>query len=34
MIEAQHFYEERLCELLGHTPFDVAVGALTAISLR
>ena len=34
MIEAQHFYEERLCELIGHTPFDVAVGALTAISLR
>jgi acid phosphatase family membrane protein YuiD len=38
MIEAQHFNEERLRELIGHTPFEVAVGALlgalTAISLR
>jgi hypothetical protein len=38
MIEAQHFNEERLRELVGHTPFEVFVGALigalTAISLR
>ena len=38
MIEAQHFNEERLRELIGHTPFEVAVGALlgglAAISLR
>jgi acid phosphatase family membrane protein YuiD len=38
MIEAQHFNESRLRELLGHTPFEVFVGALlgalSAISLR
>ena len=38
MIEAQHFNEERLRELVGHTPFEVFVGALigalTAISVR
>jgi acid phosphatase family membrane protein YuiD len=38
MIEAQRFNEERLRELIGHTPFEVAVGALlgalAAISLR
>ena len=38
MIEAQHFNEERLRELIGHTPFEVFVGALlgalTAVSLR
>ena len=38
MIEAQHFNEERLRELIGHTPFEVFVGALlgvlSAISLR
>jgi acid phosphatase family membrane protein YuiD len=38
MIEAQHFNEERLRELIGHTRFEVAVGALlgalAAISLR
>ena len=38
MIEAQHFNEDRLRELIGHTPFEVAVGALlgalAAISLR
>src|SRR5438309_6227271 len=38
MIEAQHFNEERLRELIGHTPFEVFVGALlgalAAISLR
>jgi len=38
MIEAQHFNEERLRELVGHTPFEVFVGALigalSAISLR
>src|ERR1700680_582953 len=28
MIEAQHFNEERLRELIGHTPFEVFVGAL------
>jgi acid phosphatase family membrane protein YuiD len=37
MIEAQHFNEERLRELIGHTPFEVFVGgllgALTAFSL-
>ncbi len=37
MIEAQHFNEKRLRELIGHTPFEVFVGALlgalTAISL-
>ena len=38
MIEAQRFNEERLRELVGHTPFEVFVGALigalSAISLR
>jgi acid phosphatase family membrane protein YuiD len=38
MIEAQHFNESRLRELIGHTPFEVFVGALlgglAAISLR
>jgi len=38
MIEAQHFNEARLRELIGHTPFEVFVGALlgalSAISLR
>jgi acid phosphatase family membrane protein YuiD len=38
MIEAQHFNEERLRELVGHTPFEVFVGALigalSAVSLR
>jgi uncharacterized protein len=38
MIEAQHFNEERLRELIGHTPFEVFVGALlgalSAISLQ
>jgi acid phosphatase family membrane protein YuiD len=38
MLEAQHFNEERLRELVGHTPFEVFVGALigalSAISLR
>jgi acid phosphatase family membrane protein YuiD len=38
MIEAQRFDEERLRELIGHTPFEVFVGALlgalSAISLR
>jgi acid phosphatase family membrane protein YuiD len=38
MIEAQHFNEEQLRELIGHTPFEVFVGALlgalSAISLR
>jgi acid phosphatase family membrane protein YuiD len=38
MLEAQHFNEERLRELIGHTPFEVFVGALlgalSAISLR
>ena len=38
MIEAQHFNEQRLRELIGHTPFEVAVGALlgalAALSLR
>jgi acid phosphatase family membrane protein YuiD len=38
MIEAQHFNEQRLRELIGHTPFEVFVGALlgalSAISLR
>lgn len=38
MIEAQHFNEERLRELIGHTPFEVFVGALlgalSALSLR
>jgi uncharacterized protein len=37
MIEAQHFNEQRLRELIGHTPFEVFVGALlgalSAISL-
>ncbi len=36
MIEAQHFNERQLRELIGHTPFEVFVGALigglTAIS--
>ena len=38
MIEAQRFNESRLRELIGHTPFEVFVGALlgglAAISLR
>jgi acid phosphatase family membrane protein YuiD len=38
MLEAQHFNEERLRELIGHTPFEVfvgaLVGALSAVSLR
>jgi acid phosphatase family membrane protein YuiD len=38
MIEAQQFNEERLRELIGHTPFEVFVGAmlgvLAALSLR
>jgi acid phosphatase family membrane protein YuiD len=38
MIEAQHFNEQRLRELIGHTPFEVFVGALlgalSAVSLR
>src|SRR5215216_6597415 len=38
MIEAQHFNEQRLRELIGHTPFEVFVGALlgalSAISIR
>src|SRR3954469_8111573 len=38
MIEAQHFNEDRLRELIGHTPFEVFVGALlgalSAVSLR
>ena len=38
MLEAQHFNEGRLRELIGHTPFEVFVGALlgalAAISLR
>ena len=38
MLEAQHFNEQRLRELIGHTPFEVFVGALlgalSAISLR
>jgi acid phosphatase family membrane protein YuiD len=38
MIEAQHFNEKQLRELIGHTPFEVFVGALlgalSAISLR
>ena len=38
MIEAQHVNESRLRELIGHTPFEVFVGALlgalSAISLR
>ena len=38
MIEAQRFNEDRLRELIGHTPFEVFVGALlgalSAISLR
>jgi acid phosphatase family membrane protein YuiD len=38
MIEAQHFNESRLRELVGHTPFEVFVGALlgglSAISVR
>ena len=37
MLEAQHFNEKRLRELIGHTPFEVFVGALlgalAAISL-
>ena len=37
MLEAQHFNEKRLRELIGHTPFEVFVGALlgalSAISL-
>ena len=28
MLEAQHFNEQRLRELIGHTPFEVFVGAL------
>jgi acid phosphatase family membrane protein YuiD len=28
MIEMQHFNESRLRELIGHTPFEVFVGAL------
>jgi len=38
MIEMQHFNEARLRELIGHTPFEVFVGALlgglAAVSLR
>src|SRR5258708_6350200 len=38
MLEAQRFNEERLRELIGHTPFEVFVGALlgalSAASLR
>jgi acid phosphatase family membrane protein YuiD len=38
MLEAQRFNEERLRELIGHTPFEVFVGALigalSALSLR
>jgi acid phosphatase family membrane protein YuiD len=38
ILEAQRFNEERLRELIGHTPFEVFVGALlgalSAISLR
>jgi acid phosphatase family membrane protein YuiD len=38
MLAAQRFNEERLLELIGHTPFEVFVGALlgalSAISLR
>jgi uncharacterized protein len=38
MMEAQRFNESRLRELIGHTPFEVFVGALlgalSAISLR
>ncbi len=38
MIEAQHFNENRLRELIGHTPFEVFVGALlgalSALSVR
>ena len=38
MLEAQLFNEERLRELIGHTPFEVFVGALlgalSALSLR
>jgi uncharacterized protein len=38
MFEAQHFNDRRLRELIGHTPFEVfvgaLVGALSAISLR
>ncbi|HET6317003.1 MAG TPA: divergent PAP2 family protein [Chloroflexota bacterium] len=38
MFEAQHFNERRLRELIGHTPFEVFVGALlgalSAVSLR
>src|SRR6266480_6928549 len=38
MIEAQRFNEERMRELIGHTPFEVFVGALlgalSAVSLR
>jgi acid phosphatase family membrane protein YuiD len=38
MLEAQRFNEEQLRELIGHTPFEVFVGALigalSAISLR
>jgi acid phosphatase family membrane protein YuiD len=38
MIEAQHFNEQRMRELIGHTPFEVFVGALlgalSAVSLR
>jgi acid phosphatase family membrane protein YuiD len=37
MIEAQHFNEERMYELIGHTPLEVFVGALlgllTAVSV-
>jgi acid phosphatase family membrane protein YuiD len=31
MIEAQHFNEERLRELIGHTPFEVFVGGLLGV---
>jgi len=38
MLEAQRFNERRLRELIGHTPFEVFVGALlgalSAVSLR
>ena len=38
MFEAQHFNEQRLRELIGHTPFEVFVGALlgalSAVSIR
>jgi acid phosphatase family membrane protein YuiD len=37
LVEAQHFNEQRLRELIGHTPFEVfvggLVGALCALSM-